>query len=1236
MNKKIIITIYIGLLILQMTPLMVNTVEAPGNKNLGWRLLDNGDVFHMWNKHDDYYFDTDTGIQFTNHYQEYWTRNVLMLGHYDGDNWNLLFRNDELTDFSYNLDTTDTYINVTIWKDLTYGSYSFRFAIRYHLGINDANLTVIPYIKNLGPQIPYNLGFGWEIKDIHVGNTYNDNYIYLVNESYDLHDTVDKTYTNNSGYVIATPNYDLYLDWEAYLDYKLQVKSRVGQYNAPVTVFIVIGTLGVGQEKYTSMYWHDSELTLRPDATGSKNENLHSGTSLPESTNWQQVDEVAEDGDTTYIWNGGGGVATTEDSYNMQNHTTEVGIINDVTVYFYGKKNSGAGAKGRPLIKTHSTEYTGGSLQDLPNWGNNSYKRFSYTWDTNPNTGSNWTWTEIDDLEIGVQIYINSGGARVTQVYAIVDYDTFPVVTTNATTNLEEANVTLNGWIEENNSKDVWVRFEYGLTTSYGTNTSNQSGLTEGDTFSAVIGGLTPGTLYHYRSYINDSDDNNDTGADMTFTTKPEGPTGMAATVYTTYIGLVWTKGTGASRTTLYRKVDSTPASVGDGTLLYNGTGNSYDDYSLTADTHYYYRAWSWTTDKHSDNSTADDDNSYNDTSTNVTLCGDVIYYLDKGDVELTFVDSCVSMEYFEYDTDNNYMLFERHNLTVTNTNTHQINVSQVYSGSTVSVDTTALRFNSTYTTGTVNFNYTSTHLGNCYFDVYIDSVLTYTNITSSSFDFDISSWSTKDIEIIMVEDTSGVVPDPPYGGSSFYDNTTNKLNMFWSRGNYSDQEVVVRKAGSYPTDPDDGTVVQNNSNTFYEASVFNTGYYSLWSFNATNLTFSNTKLNIPWGAVGVTVRNESNNALLTSFGLTVTNEPGTETYHNSTCSNTHYIDMLDVPYGDNTVFVVNSTGYQNRTYYKDLEINNFYNYTFYLPPVTGGSGPGGDPDDTPNLYYVHVINEVGEPVDEASVTVLRLINGSYVEIGSKNTDGNGDCSFNLFANIEYRVNVEKTGYTTSTGNVWDTDPDYYGIYYPKTIKIYFLRNETNITTVGDCITFNATINGSGVITVWYEDICINTVDTAIYIYEYYNGTYTWNYTDSRTGDHSFSFTDTGYNISQLHRLFLYVNHSEFGFEILTYDISPIPSRAEETILEERFTSVFGDFELGWVKFFLVFVPCIFMLVVFGSMHSGLGITASGLYMGFSSLLLNLGNVSFYGTLASILVVTGIVVIIVKKGRKVI
>ncbi|KYK22868.1 hypothetical protein AYK21_03435 [Thermoplasmatales archaeon SG8-52-2] len=250
----------------------VNLTDPPGGSSqIGYELLDDGKVLHIWNRYDSYYFNTSSGIQLTNHYNDYWSHNVLMLGYYNNDQWNLIYRTDELSGFNKDIDSDNSsYVNVTIWKDLTYQGYDFRLAIRYNLGVDDNDLTVIPYIKNIDQDdIPYVLGFGWEMKDIQINMTTSGDYIDVNRTMYYLNQTLDNVYSDlpEAEFYLMENITDskiksLYLKWNQSLNYKLQVKSRPGQYNAPITLFIKIGTLDAGQEKYTSLFWYDADQVI--------------------------------------------------------------------------------------------------------------------------------------------------------------------------------------------------------------------------------------------------------------------------------------------------------------------------------------------------------------------------------------------------------------------------------------------------------------------------------------------------------------------------------------------------------------------------------------------------------------------------------------------------------------------------------------------------------------------------------------------------------------------------------------------------------------------------------------------------------------------------------------------------------------------------------------------------------------------------------------------------------------
>ncbi len=92
-----------------------------------------------------------------------------------------------------------------------------------------------------------------------------------------------------------------------------------------------------------------------------------------------------------------------------------------------------------------------------------------------------------------------------------------PAVTTDAATDVTTNSATLNGNLSDlGNATTVDVSFEWGLTDSYGSETTPQTVGATG-VFSAPLNSLTPGTTYHFRAKA--VGDGTALGSDMEFTT---------------------------------------------------------------------------------------------------------------------------------------------------------------------------------------------------------------------------------------------------------------------------------------------------------------------------------------------------------------------------------------------------------------------------------------------------------------------------------------------------------------------------------------------------------------------------------------------------------------------------------------------------------------------------------------------------------------------------------------------
>ena len=456
----------------------VNITDPPTNPpQVGYELLDNGEVLRIWNRLDSYYFDTSSGIQLTNHYDEYWSHNVLMLGYYNNDEWNPIYRTDEISGFNKNITSGEGFVNVTLWKDLSYSGYDFRLAIRYHLGVDDNELTAIPYIKNLDDEdIPYNLGFAWEIKDIQIDMTPGGDYIEINGTTYYLNQTLEETYTNldDACFYIredhaGDTSESLYLRWDEDLSYKVKVESRDGQYNAPVTLGIKIGTLEVGQEKYTNLFWHDAF------------EKIYYFNSYNVGETWATSPGNMVDGSTSYY------ASTTNDGdielCDANNcSTSDLGVIAKVELRAYGYYS---GYQRDTILRPVFGGTTDGfnypqRTNATPSWS--EWTDITHDFCA-PQT---WSWSDVENLDCDVEadmgyglftLYCSKVEIRVT--YAPnndpVISDPVPVDDSMGISIAPVLNITVSD-LDGDNMNITWLSNSSGSWVAFGTNNSVNNG----------------------------------------------------------------------------------------------------------------------------------------------------------------------------------------------------------------------------------------------------------------------------------------------------------------------------------------------------------------------------------------------------------------------------------------------------------------------------------------------------------------------------------------------------------------------------------------------------------------------------------------------------------------------------------------------------------------------------------------------------------------------------------------
>jgi hypothetical protein len=325
--------------------------------------------------------------------------------------------------------------------------------------------------------------------------------------------------------------------------------------------------------------------TLYPDAAGDRTEL----NSYPYFNNYQSVQ--ADDGDSSYVSSNNNDTYLV-DLYNLDDATPS-GSIDSVKITMVVRAtNYPYQPSAYTVIKTGGTEYNG-TAETVTKY----YQSYTTTYTTNPATGLAWTWSDIDDLQVGVALR-RGGNHRITkctQVHVIVDCSSSPpTATTGAATLVEETTATLNGSVADDGGEACEYRFQYGTAPGvYSVNTTWTGSKTTGQSFDIALTSLSEGTKYYYRAQLKNSGGTG-SGSELSLLTKPLPPTDFVATPDGgSQVNLTWTKGIGAQRTMVRRKEGDYPADINDGVEVYFDTGTSSADSGLTPETEYFYRAWS-------------------------------------------------------------------------------------------------------------------------------------------------------------------------------------------------------------------------------------------------------------------------------------------------------------------------------------------------------------------------------------------------------------------------------------------------------------------------------------------------------------------------------------------------------------------------------------------------------------------------------------------------------------------
>jgi len=306
-----------------------------------------------------------------------------------------------------------------------------------------------------------------------------------------------------------------------------------------------------------------------------------------------------------------------------------------------------------------------------------------------------------------------------------------------------------------------------------------------GDVFNTSLTSLSPGTTYHYRAVANNSN-GTDYGGDMNFTTLPGAVTVFSASNYDSdSINISWSKSTGQDSLYIVYKKDGFPSDRYDGTFLVNTSNSAYNHTSLGLGTSYYYRAWS-----------------YNSAS-GFGDYADAIGYTNPGCPTSLQENNrglnSISLIWNQGTNATRTVVF-RNSSGVPNY-PNMTNGIEVINTTSSSGTASGLSSNTTYWFSAYAFNPVSSLWSEC-------------NSTDDASTLD-EAGNITSFTIVSLNDT--------------------RLNLIWTKANVDDYTVIVRKTGSYPSDPFDGTEMYNSS----ELSTVDTYlipmtryYYCAWAWN--------------------------------------------------------------------------------------------------------------------------------------------------------------------------------------------------------------------------------------------------------------------------------------------------------------------------------------------------------------------------------------------------------------------
>lgn len=226
----------------------------------------------------------------------------------------------------------------------------------------------------------------------------------------------------NNAYLGSTASQVIFLSQWNYVEFKVTVHNTTGSAVVRVNGVEVLNltnqdTSNTGNPWYNNVqlngnatmsyfddfYWCNAEGSTNNDFLGDcRVETLYpngAGTysqwTPSAGSNYENVDETTPDDDTTY---NAADAINEKDTYALGNLATSAGTIYGIQTNLYARKDDAGSAKIKPLHYINATDYLGTEMSI----GDSYYDYFDIA-ETNPDTASAWTVSDVNALETGAQ-----------------------------------------------------------------------------------------------------------------------------------------------------------------------------------------------------------------------------------------------------------------------------------------------------------------------------------------------------------------------------------------------------------------------------------------------------------------------------------------------------------------------------------------------------------------------------------------------------------------------------------------------------------------------------------------------------------------------------------------------------------------------------------------------------------------------------------------------------------------